>query len=205
MNQVRCILPPGGLALLLCACASHDAPRTGSQPSPQRPIASIQELMQAEVDTSADGVWNAVETISTTAGTEERQPRTPAEWVAARNAAVTLIEATNLLVIDGRRVGAKEFPAEADGALDSVHIQKLVDARRPMFNGFAAALREAGLGAIAAIDAKDPAALVKAGGEIDEVCEACHLTFWYPNQVIPGFPDANDPRRPIFRAGTSGK
>jgi hypothetical protein len=161
--------------------------------------------MQADVDTSADGVWNAVETISTTAGTEERQPRTPQEWVAARNAAVTLVEATNLLVIDGRRVGAKEFPAEADGALDSVHIQKLVDARRPMFNGFAAALREAGLGAIAAIDAKDPAALVKAGGEIDEVCEACHLTFWYPNQVIRGFPDANDPRRPIFRAGTSGK
>jgi hypothetical protein len=190
---------------LLCGCVSHHAPLAASQPLPQRPIASIQELMQAEIDTAADGVWNAVETINTTAGTEEHQPRTPEEWVAARNAAITLVEATNLLVIDGRRVGAKEFPAEADGALDSLHIQELVDAKRPMFDGFAAALREAGLGAMAAIDAKDPAALVKAGGEIDEVCEACHLTFWYPNQVIPAFPDANDPHRPIFRAGTSTK
>jgi hypothetical protein len=193
------------MTFLLGACVSHDVPPAANQPSAQQPIASLQEIMLAEVDTSADGVWNAVETISTTAGNEERQPRTPEEWVAARNAAITLVEATNLLVIDGRRVGAKEFSAEADGALDSVHIQELIDAKRPAFNAFAAALRQAGLGAIAAIDAKDPAALVKAGGEIDEVCEACHLTFWYPNQVIPAFPDANDPHRPIYRAGTSAK
>jgi hypothetical protein len=170
--------------------------------SPQRPVASIQELMQTEVDTSADGVWNAVESDATSAGTVERQPHTPEEWVAARNAAITLVEATNLLVIDGRRVGVREFPAEADGALDSAHIEVLIAARRPAFNAFAVALRQAGLAAIAAIDAKDPAALVKAGGDMDEVCEACHLTFWYPNQVIPAFPSENDPRRPIFRAGS---
>jgi hypothetical protein len=204
MNHILCLLPPAVAGSLLCACASHDAPAP-SPTSPQRPIASIQELMQAEVDTSADGVWNAVETITTRAGTEERQPRTPEEWVTARNAAITLVEASNLLVIDGRRVGAKEFPAEANGALDSVHIQELLDARRPAFNAFATALREAGLGAIAAIDAKDPVALVKAGGEIDEVCEGCHLTFWYPNQVIPAYPHANDPRRPIFHAGITAK
>ncbi|MEA3105984.1 MAG: hypothetical protein QOI88_589 [Gammaproteobacteria bacterium] len=205
MNHARCPLLLGGATFLLCACVFPDAPPAAHSPLPQRPIASIQELMQAEVDTSADGVWNAVETISTSAGNEEHQPRTPEEWAAARNAAITLVEATNLLVIDGRRVGAKEFPAEAEGALDSAHIQELIDARRPAFNAFAAALRDAGLRAIAAIDAKDPAALVKAGGAIDEVCESCHLTFWYPGQVIPAFPHADDPRRPIFRAGTSAK
>src|SRR5882724_645604 len=178
MNRIRYLLPLSGMTSLLCACVSHHAPPAASQPPPQRPIASLQELMQAEIDTSADGVWNAVETISTQAGIEEHQPRTPEEWVAARSAAITLVEATNLLVIDGRR---------------------------PAFNGFAAALREAGSRAIAAIDAKDPVALVRAGGEIDAVCEACHLTFWYPGQVIPAFPAANDPRRPIFRAGTSAK
>jgi hypothetical protein len=164
-------------------------------------VASIQELMQLQVDTSADGVWDAVESDTTATGTVERQPRTPEEWVSARNAAITLVEATNLLVIDGRRVGAREFPAEADGALDSAHIEALIAAKRPAFNAFAVALRREGLAAIAAIDAKDPAALVKAGGDIDEVCEACHLTFWYPNQIIPAFPRENDPRRPIFHAG----
>ena len=158
--------------------------------------------MQAVVDTSADGVWNAVETVATKSGTEEHQPRTAEEWRAARNAAITLVEAGNLLAIDGRKVAATEFPAEAAGALDSVHIQQLVDARRTAFNAFASALRDAGRQAIEAIDAKNPEALVTAGGRIDEVCESCHLAFWYPNQTIPAFPSDNDPRRPIFREGT---
>jgi hypothetical protein len=161
--------------------------------------------MQTQIDPSADGVWNAVESDATSAGTVERLPRTPEEWVAARNSAITLVEATNLLVIDGRRVGVREFPAEAEGALDSAHIEALIAARRPVFTTFAVALRRAGLAAIDAIDAKDPAALVKAGGDMDEVCEACHLTFWYPNQVIPEFPGEGDPQRPIFRAGSPPK
>jgi hypothetical protein len=160
--------------------------------------------MQAEVDTSADGVWNAVETVVTRSGIEEHQPRTAEEWAAARNAAIVLVEAGNLLAIDGRRVGAKEFPAEANGALDSVHIQRLLDANRPAFNAFAAALQAAALRAIDAIDAKNPEALVKAGGEIDEVCEACHLTFWYPGQVIPALPGDHDPNRPYRREGRIG-
>jgi hypothetical protein len=161
--------------------------------------------MQAQVDPSADGVWNAVESITTEKGVEDRSPRTPEEWADARLAAIRLVEASNLLVMDGRRVGAKEFPAEADGALDSQQIQTLIAAKRPQFNAFAAALRETGLTAIAAIDAQDPAALVNAGGAIEVVCESCHLTFWYPNQVIPAFPTTDDPRRPVFHAGTPSK
>lgn len=154
----------------------------------QQPVASIQELMQTEVDTAADGVWDPVETIVTKAGSEERAPHTPQEWATVRKSALVLAEAANLLAIDGRRVGRKEFAAEADGALDSVHIQQLLDGHRPQFAGFAAALRGATVQALAAIDARDPAALVRAGGNIDAVCEGCHLTFWYPNQVIPAVP-----------------
>jgi hypothetical protein len=194
----------GAIGSLLCACGSN-SPSAGSPPSALRPIASIQELMQAEVDRSADGVWNAVANINSQNGTEERRPQSPEEWAEVRLSAIALIEATNLLVMDGRRVGAKEFPAEAEGALDSTQIQALIDAKRLQFNAFAAALREASLTALAAIDAKDPAALVKAGGAIEAVCEACHLTFWYPNQVIPPFPKDDDPTRPILRIGISPK
>jgi hypothetical protein len=37
--------------------------------------------------------------------------------------------------------------------------------------------------ALAAIDAKDPQALFNVGGKIDETCENCHSTFWYPNAI----------------------
>jgi len=167
-----------------------------------RPVASIQEIMQAIVDTSADGIWNSVETVQTASGTVEHAPRTPGEWAQTRLAAITLIEATNLLVIGGRRVGTREFPAEADGALDSAHIQKLIRQKRAAFDAFALALRQSGLTILAAIDAQDPGALVRAGGALDAVCESCHLSFWYPNQVIPPYPKPDDTARPIFRAGS---
>jgi hypothetical protein len=192
------------LSSVLCACSPRGP--AAANPAPAlRPIASIQELMQAEVDASADGVWNAVETVTTEKGIDERRPRTPEEWASVRLSAIALVEAGNLLMMDGRHVGAKEFPAEADGALNSQQIQELITTKRAVFNSFAGALRDTSLTALAAIDAQDPTALVKAGGAIETVCEGCHLTFWYPNQVIPAFPKDGDSSRPIFRAGTPSK
>jgi hypothetical protein len=201
-----------GAVVALSACSPAAPPPVAPPPVPSiapiaalRPIASIQELMRAEVDRSADGVWNAVATISTVKGVEERRPKTPQEWEEVRLSAIALIEAANLLVMEGRRVGAKDFAAEAAGALDSKQIQALLDSKRPVFNSFAGALREAGVVALAAIDAKDPAALEMAGGGIETVCEGCHLTFWYPNQVIPPFPEKDQAGTPIRRYGTANK
>jgi cytochrome c556 len=44
-------------------------------------------------------------------------------------------------------------------------------------------LKSAAQAALAAIDAKDADALMNAGGVIDKACEACHMTYWYPNQA----------------------
>jgi cytochrome c556 len=167
--------------MLLSACPAQVHP----SPPALRAVASIQELMQEVIDPSADGVWDAVETTLTKEGETVQQPRTDAQWLEVRRSAITLAESANLLVIEGRRVGVRDFPAEATGALDSAHIQDLIAAQRPAFNAFAAALREAALTTLSAIDAQDPARLVMAGGAVDQVCEGCHLRFWYPNQVIP--------------------
>lgn len=37
---------------------------------------------------------------------------------------------------------------------------------------------------LAAIDAKDADRLFQLGGEIDAACEACHVVFWYPPDLI---------------------
>ena len=158
-----------------------------STPSLQ-PVASVQELMQDVVDPAADGVWNAVETDVTEHGIRVRQPQDVAQWQEVRRAAIVLLESSNLLLMDGRRVGRFDFPAEAQGALDSTHIEQRIAAERTAFNAFAAALRETTTTALAAVDARDTTQLVIAGGAIDQVCEGCHLKFWYPNQVIPPLP-----------------
>lgn len=150
--------------------------------------------MQSEVDASADSIWDAVETTTTKSGEEHKQPRTPEEWQEVRRNAIVLIEAGNLLTVDKRKLSAAPFPAEAAGALDSTEIEKRIAGNRAAFNQYALTLRQTAQTMLAAIDAKDPQALVSAGGVLDEVCESCHMTFWYPNQSIPPFPKKGEPR-----------
>jgi cytochrome c556 len=50
---------------------------------------------------------------------------------------------------------------------------------------FAHGLHSTATQALEAIDRRDSEALLQAGGEIDAACEACHLTYWYPNQKVP--------------------
>lgn len=164
--------------------------------------ATIQDLMGGQIDPAADALWDSVAYIATTAGIEDRKPRTDEEWKAVRTSAVTLIEATNLLSMPGRRVaadaqpsghaladpsaGSSADPSPALGELTHTEIQQRVESTHEGFAQFAHGLQDAGLKALAAIDAKDPQGLMDAGGAIDEACEACHVTYWYPNQQRPG-------------------
>lgn len=150
--------------------------------------------MQAEVDASADDIWDAVETTTTSGGEQTKQPRTAREWQEVRRNALVLIEAANLLTVPERRLSSTPFPAEAAGALDSAEIERRIAANRGAFNQYAIALRQSAQGLLAAIDARDPKGLLAAGGALDQICESCHMTFWYPNQVIPSFPSKDDPR-----------
>jgi cytochrome c556 len=186
------------LLLSLSACSAHHSGASTEQtsrPEPSiQPVATLQDLMQAEVDASADDIWDAVETTSSNSGEVIKQPRNPREWQEIRRKAIVLIEAANLLTVERRKLSAAPFPAEAVGALDSAEIERRIATHRVVFNQYAAALRQAAQTVLTAIDAQDSKALVTAGGALDEVCESCHMTFWYPNQVIPAFPTPGDPR-----------
>lgn len=171
----------------LSACGQK--PAEESKTSPFQPTASIQEIMNSIIDTNADEVWNSVATISTKEGTEERSPHTDEEWLAVRRHAITLLEASNLLVVEGRQVAVagsstSKVPAEATAEV----IQKNINAHRPEFIAHANALHSATKEAIAAIDAKNTEELVRIGGKIDQACESCHARFWYPGEKLPVFP-----------------
>jgi hypothetical protein len=181
-------------ALVFLALGACSAQNPAQPPQALEPVATLQELMQSEVDASADNIWDAVETTAGAAGEEHKQPRTDAEWQEVRRNAIVLIEAANLLTVEGRKLSAAPFPAEAAGALDSREIDERITHNRYVFDQYALALRQSARTLLVAIDARDPQALVTAGGTLDEVCESCHMNFWYPNQVIPPFPTKGDPR-----------
>jgi len=177
-------------AVVVTGCSRSSPPDVQVAP-PDRvadrlePVASVQELMDAEVDPSADALWDSVVSTITLQGEEDKRPRTDEEWKAVRQRALILIEATNLLAMSGRRAAPPNAPPPAPGELPAAKIQQLIDASPDSFAQFARVLRGAARQALTAIDAKDADKLMEAGGTIDQACETCHVTFWYPNQVVP--------------------
>ena len=59
-------------------------------------------------------------------------------------------------------------------------IRRVMDDDPATLVTLAHALHDAGMKAMAAIDAKNADALSDAGEAIDNACENCHLKYWYP-------------------------
>lgn len=131
-----------------------------------------------------DGIWSSVSTSVTTAGTEKQQPHTDEEWATARRHATTLIDAAIRLSEGGRLVAIKGSKFEIQGIKKSPEeIQQLIDAQPEIFFRYAQQFQATTEETLAAIDARNPTALLELGGRVDESCEQCHKIFWYPNQL----------------------
>lgn len=176
----------------LCGLSGCAKQTTAVAPAAATPpfqlTATIQDLMDAEVDPAADYLWESVGTTVTPKGVIEKAPHTDEEWAEARRRAIVLVEATNLLMMDGRRVATpgKALADEgAPGVLSAEEIQKGVDSDHAGFVGFAQALHGVGERLLDAVNKKDSQALLEMGDDMDSVCEACHKKFWYPNDVRP--------------------
>src|SRR4051812_21862298 len=82
--------------LMVAGCAA------GPEPPPFRAVADVKQLMQAMIDPAADALWDKSGYVITAAGMQQRLPRNDDEWTAARNDAITLTEAANLLMMPPR-------------------------------------------------------------------------------------------------------
>lgn len=175
------LLCAGVLALSACNNSTTAKQETsGAAGSPYQATATFQEVMDAAVDAPADYIWNAVSTISDETGVHENQPRTDEEWHEFRRRAVLLAESANLMSVPGRRVATGDKTLEAQEALPVAEIQQRLDSNHDALVGFAGALREVSLKLVAAADKRDVAAITDLGGTLDQVCESCHMVFWYP-------------------------
>jgi hypothetical protein len=134
-------------ALAAAACSG------GPEPPPFKAVADNKLLMQAILDPAADELWESVGWIITAEGTEEVYPRTDEEWMKVRNAAVTVIESGNLLMM---------APRAKDNA-DWIRISQ--------------GLIETGQSAMRAAEAKDRDKVFTVGGDVYDVCTACHAKY----------------------------
>ena len=98
-----------------------------------------------------------------------------------------IIEATNLIVMPGRHVARPgEKAADEKVELPPEEIERMINADRATWTTMAHSLHDEAVGALKAIDSKDPMSLMAAGEKIDMSCETCHLKYWYPNDPNVG-------------------
>jgi hypothetical protein len=151
-----------------------------------RPTATLQEIMVSIIDPNIDPVWNAVSTVATAKGIEERRPQTDEEWAVLRHHALTVVEASNLLLVEGRAVARKGRSTSSGGAeLNPDAIGKGIAVNRADFVKRTHEFHDAALRLVAAIDRKSSDALLEAGSAVEQACEQCHSQFWYPGDQRP--------------------
>jgi hypothetical protein len=139
---------------------------------------TIQELMLSLIAPTSDGIWNS----ASRSGIVEKPPHTDEEWATARRYAITLLDAATRLTEGGRRVALKDSKFEIPGIKKSPEeIQQLIDAKPEIYFRYAQQLQATAEETLAAINTKNATALLEIGGRVDDTCEQCHKTFWYPN------------------------
>jgi hypothetical protein len=181
--------------VLLSACQQPEAQAHAQAVQPIQPVTSLQEVMHALVDPSADAIWNSVSTVMTKNGVEEKQPRTDEEWNTVRLNALRILAGASLLQVEGIKVvrdGTKIVDTH-ETYLNEAGIAAAIAKDPAAFAATARVLQANAQELLAAIEARDVQRLLVAGGHMNEIsCEGCHLKYWYPNQKLPQWnPKAN--------------
>ena len=181
--KTRMTLP---LVLLLAwGCSTPAPPPAPTAKMPEfRPDNTIKDIMDSMTGPSADVIWDSVATIVDKDGEHEKYPKTDEEWKTVRRNAVILLEASNLLLIPGRHVARPGEKAEDPKIeLPPEIIEELINKDREQWNRLAMGLHDAVMPAFKAADTKDKQGIGDAAEGIDRACEACHLKYWYPENL----------------------
>jgi mono/diheme cytochrome c family protein len=113
----------------------------------------MHDLMAAVLDPATDVIWGAAGEVITVEGARDLAPTTDEGWVLVRNAAAVVAESGNLLMLPGRERNSEDW------------------------REYSQALTRLGVLTMAAADAKDDAAIFDLGGQLYNVCVACHQSY----------------------------
>jgi hypothetical protein len=182
-------------APLVAACSTPAAEKPAAENAPApavpyRPVASIREVMNSVIDPNIDPVWNSVASVLEH-GVEngkmtDRAPVSDQDWAEIRAHALVVSEAANLLLMPNRPVAPPGAPSLSPGVeLTPEEIRALIDKNPDGWNYFVQDFQDSLKPMLAAIEKKDTQAMFEVGGKIDETCENCHATFWYPKSAAP--------------------
>jgi cytochrome c556 len=177
------------LAVLASTCSSTK-PVPAPPPAPEfwgdiKPVVSVKELMRFMIDPLADNIFDAVKIVTTKTGSVETSPKTDEDWEKIQIGAVTMAEGASLLKIPRPFAppGDQNNSAGPDAPeLSPAQIKAKLEADPVEWNARIEALRNVGLEVLDIVKKKDVKELWDASDNLDEACESCHKSFWYPGE-----------------------
>jgi hypothetical protein len=134
----------------------------GCSPAPQKQQSAsvpydtslpLKEFMAHAMQYAGDGIWKQQGTLRDATGDHSLFPQNAAQWEEAESASLALKEMTNVLLIPGRRIDEPQWDQAVLG------------------------VRAVAERAAKAAERHDKDAFFKAGGDLDEACEACHKRY----------------------------
>ena len=137
-------------AVLLLSCS-----RESGVELPVQPVGDLHDTMTWVLDPAADVIWGSAGWVLTAEGTDDLTPTTEEGWDEVRHSAAVLAESGNLLLMP-------HLVPEGD---EEAWIE------------FSRGMTRVAQEALAAVDARDSAALFETGGHLYNVCLACHQVY----------------------------
>ena len=156
------------LALQQCRATPATEPAAGGDAQPAfKTVATTDQVMDAIIIPNAQAIWDAVVYID---GKLVTAPKTDDDWYNLQMNAYAVAEAGNLLKIGQRNKDNGDWAK------------------------FSTALTDSSMEAVRAAEKKDLEGLLKAGGNVYNVCTDCH------RQYVQADPNAPDPPVPTAPA-----
>jgi len=151
-----------------------------------KPVVSVKELMRDLIDPLADNIFESVAIIKDKHGTVERKPTTQEDWDWIRVGATTMAEAAYLLKVQrpfappgdlNNSIGPRAVELSPD------QITAKIEKDPVEWNARIEALRNVGLQVLDIVKRKDAEELWDASENLDNACEGCHRSYWYPGET----------------------
>ena len=164
------------VALLTAACEVHSAPVSRD----------LHDLMKNVVAQQTQVIWDVGNRAQDEQGNPDAAKLSADDWSKlidaagkVREVAQTLAHSEHILAAaPGVKIDGEGNP-DARGAKQ---VQAALDANPKEFQALSQALATSMDQVAAAAKARDAAQLFDVSGALDQVCENCHVKFWYPEQ-----------------------
>jgi hypothetical protein len=150
------------------------------------PKANLQLAMLTKVNPQGLALWEITNAALGGDGEVVASKVTAAQWARLLEIGKGLEEGGRTLATGNGVIaappGAKLQDEGNEGASTAADVQRYLDAKPAVFREHALKLQQTGAGVVAAATKHDAKRLSDLSSSLDEVCEACHVIFWYPQQ-----------------------